>query len=213
MDQPTRMPPMPAREDVREDELDRYDAVVERQAKLWQGAHTDSNDYFGALLNSPVVASGLVDMGRIVREGQLRGSYTDAQRELVDMVFSHDFGYNTILKLHLPDAISVGVRLEAVEAIRSGDERALTTEEALIAAYARAVVAGTVTDDLYAAMEELMGRRGIIDFTVFCGFLLNTFRLWQALGVPDTPDEEIEAMLAGYRAGDGPVFDPAARIG
>jgi hypothetical protein len=213
MDQPKRLPPMPARDDVREDERDRYDAVVERQARLWQGAHTDSNVYFGALLNSPIAAAGLVDMGRIVREGERRGSYTDAQRELVDMVYSTDFGYNTIIKLHLPDAISVGVRLEAVEAIRAGDESALTEEEALIAGYARAVAAGTVDDEVFAAMEALMGRRGVVDFTVFCGFLLNTFRLWQALGVPDTSDAEIEAMLAGYRAGDGPIFDPAARIG
>ncbi len=213
MEQPRRLPPMPARDDVREDELDRYDAVVERQERLWKDAHADSNVYFGALLNSPVAASGLVDMGRIVREGELRGSYTDAQRELVDMVFSHDFGYNAILKLHLPDAISVGVRLEAIEAIRSGDERELTEEEALIAAYARMVATGTVTDEAFEALEEIMGRRGLVDFTVFCGFLLNTFRLWQALGVPDTPDEEIEEMLDGYRAGDGPTFDPAARIG
>lgn len=105
------------------------------------------------------------------------------------------------------------MRVRAVEAIRSGDESALTEEEALIAFYARSVVAGTVTDEAYAAMEEMMGRRGAVDFTVFCGFLLNTFRLWQALGVPDTPDAEIEEMVAGYRSGDGPVFDPAARIG
>lgn len=213
MDQPKRLPPQPPREEVREDELALYDGVVERQARLWKDAHTDSNEYFGALLNSPVVASGLVDMGRIVREGQMRGSYTDAQRELVDMVFATDFGYDTILKLHLPDAISVGVRVEAVEAIRSGDESALTAEEAQIAAYARMVIAGEVTDEAFAGMEELLGRRGAVDFTVFLGFLLCTIRLWQALGVPNTPASEIDEMVAAYRAGTGPIFDPVARIG
>ena len=211
--EPQRLPPKPSREEIREDELERYDAVVERQARLWKDAHTDSNEYFYALLNSPAVAAGLVDMGRIVREGQVRGSYTDAQRELVDMVFATDFAYNTILKLHLPDAISVGVRIDAIDAIRSGDESALTAEEAQIAAYARMVAGGEVTDEAYAGMEELMGRRGAVDFTVFLGFLLCTLRLWQALGVPNVSDAEIDGMLRGYRDGTTALFDPAARIG
>jgi hypothetical protein len=210
---PKRLPPKPSREEIRAEELVHYDAVVERQARLWKDAHTDSNEYFYALLNSPVVASGVVDMGRIVREGQIRGSYTDAQRELVDMVFATDFDYNTILKLHLPDAVSVGVRIEAIDAIRSGDESTLTPEETQIAAYARMVAAGQVTDEAYAGMEELMGRRGAVDFTVFLGFLLCTLRLWQALGVPNVPDSEIDAMLQGYRDGTTTLFDPAARIG
>jgi hypothetical protein len=213
MDQPNRLPPKPPREEIRPDELDRYDAVVERQAKLWEGAHTDSNKYFYALLNSPVAAAGLVDMGRIVREGQRRGSYTDAQRELVDMVFATDLGYNTILHLHLPDAVAVGVRIEAIDAIRSGEESALTAEEAQIAAYARMVLRGEVSDQAYAGIEALMGRRGAVDFTVFIGFLICTIRLWQALGVPDVPDAEIEQMLRGFREGTTELFDPAARIG
>jgi hypothetical protein len=211
--EPKRLPLKPPREEIREEELASYDSVVERQARLWKDAHTDSNEYFYALLNSPLVAAGIVDMGRIVREGQVRGSYTDAQRELVDMVFATDFGYNTILKLHLPDAVSVGVRVEAIDAIRSGDESALTAEEAQIAAYARMVAGGEVTDAAYAGMEELLGRRGAVDFTVFIGFLLCTLRLWQALGVPNVPDSEIDEMLRGYRDGTTELFDPAARIG
>jgi hypothetical protein len=204
---------MPSSDEVLESERPEYDRVIERQAKLWAGAHTDSNAYFGALLNSPIIAAGLVDMGRLVREGETRGSYTDRQRELVDMAFAVDFGYNTILQLHLPDALSVGVRIEAVEALRSGQEEQLEPEEHQIVDFARRVAAGTVTDEAFVGMEALMTRRGAVDFTVFIGFLLCTLRLWQALGVPNVPDSEIDSMLQGYRDGTTELFDPKARIG
>jgi hypothetical protein len=209
----TRLPPTPSRDEIDESERGEYDRVVARQAKLWAGAHTDSNDYFGALLNSPIIAGGIVDMGRLVREGEVRGSYTNKQREIVDMAFAVDFGYDTILKLHLPDALSVGVRVEAVDALRAHRDELLDDEERLIVTYARQVVNGTVTDETFGAIEELLGRRGAVDFTVFIGFMLCTFRCWQALGVPDTPREEIDAMLQGYRDGTTELFDPAARIG
>ena len=47
----------PDRADLPAAELADYDRVVSRQAKLWEGAHTSSNEYFGALLNSPPLDS------------------------------------------------------------------------------------------------------------------------------------------------------------
>jgi hypothetical protein len=195
------------------DELEDYDRVVSRQAKLWAGAHTSSNEYFGALLNSPPLAAALVNLGRAAREGEKRGYYSDSERELVDMVFSVDFGYNAILYLHIPDAIACGVRLEAIDALRAGREEALDAGERQIVEYARAVVGGGVTDALFTALAERLGQRGALEFTVFCGFLMCTFRLWMALGVTDPTDAEIDALLQGYRDGTGLAVDPAARIG
>jgi hypothetical protein len=205
--------PAPSREAIGPDELADYDGVMARQARLWAGAHTSSNEYFGALLNSPPLAAGLVELGRKAREGQLRGSYSDAERELVDVVFSVDFGFNAILYLHIPDAIACGVRVEAIDALRSGDESALDASEAQIAEYCRAVASGTVTDELFARLADRLGPRGALEFTVFCGFLLMTFRLWMALGVTDPSDEDVEALLQGYRDGSAERVDPSARIG
>lgn len=195
------------------DELEDYDRVVSRQAKLWAGAHTSSNEYFGALLNSPPLAAALVNLGRAAREGEKRGYYSDAERELVDVVFSVDFGYNAILYLHIPDAIACGVRLEAIDALRAGREEELDAGERQIVEYARAVVGGGVTDALFTALAERLGQRGALEFTVFCGFLMCTFRLWMALGVTDPTDAEIDGLLEGYRDGTGLAVDPAARIG
>lgn len=195
------------------EELEDHDRVVSRQARLWAGAHTSSDEYFGALLNSPPLAAPLMDLGRAAREGERRGSYSDAERELVDMAFSVEFGYNAILYLHIPDALACGVRLEAIEALRAGREDELDENERQIVEYARAVVRGEVTDALFAALSERLGQRGALEFTVFCGFLLCTFRLWQALGVTEPSDAEVDALLQAHRDGTAAPVDPTARIG
>jgi hypothetical protein len=207
-----RIPP-PDRGTLPADELADHDGVVERQARLWAGAHTSSNEYFNALLNSPPLAAGLVGLGRAVREGGRRGAYSDAERELVDMVFSVDFGYNAILYLHIPDALACGVRIEAIDALRERREEDLDADERQLVDYARAVIAGEVTDAGFAALSDRLGSRGALEFTVLAGFLLCTFRLWQALGVTDVPDAEIDALLQGYRDGTTAAVDPEARIG
>jgi hypothetical protein len=202
----------PAREDVAPEDLENYDSVVERTLRVHGGESNPAN-YFGALLNAPPLAAALVHMGRIVREGQLRGSYTDAERELIDIVYGVDFGYNGIFLPHIPDAFAVGVRPEAIEAIRKGREEELTDDERQLATYARQVANGTVTDESYAAIEKRFGVRGGLEYTIFCGFLLMTIRLWMALGVPDMTDEETDELVQGLRDGSVEIPDPAARIG
>lgn len=208
-------PPQPLRASVEPSELQFYDHVVARSKKLQMPGADDrvADPYWAALLNAPSLAFGLAEMGRLVRMGQLRGSYSDAQRELVDIVMSVDFGYNAILALHIPDALAVGVRMEAIDALRAGREDDLTAEEHLVAGYARAVVAGTSDDVQFSVMVDLLGQRGAIEFTVFVAFLLATMRLWQALGVPEPSDGEIDEMLEGYRTGRTPLPDPKLRIG
>lgn len=203
----------PARESIPPEELDDYDLVVGRTKKLAYPDYDLPARYFGALLNSPPLAAGLVRLGRFVREGELRGSYSDAERELVDVVIAHDTGYNGFLTVHIPDAIAVGVRFEAIDAIRSGDESALTPEEKQIADYTRAVISGTVTDDAYEAIVARLGERGALEFTGFITFLLMTTRNWQALGVPNPTDAEIDALIESLRSGRAEIPDPAARIG
>lgn len=44
-------------------------------------------------------------------------------------------------------------------------------------------------------------------------FLLMTLRLWQALGVPDPTEEEVDALIAGLKDGSIPIPAPNARIG
>jgi alkylhydroperoxidase family enzyme len=207
-----RLQPAPARDEVPEEEREAYDRVFERTSRI-HGLDSVQAHYFRALLNAPPLADVLVRFGRLAREGQLRGAYTDAERELVDMVLATDLDYNGILDVHVPDALAVGVRPEAIEAVRKGREGELTDEERQIVDYARQVINGAVTDESYAALVERLGRRGAVEFTIFVGFLLMTVRLWQALGVPDPTDEEIDELFRGLVEGTISIPDPKARIG
>jgi hypothetical protein len=202
----------PRREDMPAEERADYDAVEARTHAIDYERYGVPVKYFSALLNSPPLAALLVRMGTFVRQGSIRGEYSDAERELVDVVLGTDLGYNGIFTVHLPDAIAVGVRHEAITAIRSGQEASLTADERQVVDYARAVVAGEVTDESWAAMAARLGDRGALEFTAFIGFLLMTIRLWQALGVPDPSAEEIDDLVAGLVSGAVAVPDPTARL-
>lgn len=203
----------PEREEVAEEELEAYDHVVARTERMDYHTYDTPARYFGALLNSPPLASGIVRLGTLVRQGDLRGSYTDAERELVDVVLGTDFEYNGLFTVHLPDAVAVGVRIEAIDAIRAGREEELTPDERQIVDYARQVVRGEVTDESHAAMCARMGDRGALEFTIFIGFLLMVIKLWQALGVPDPTNGEIDELMRGLRDGTMDVPERSARIG
>ncbi len=209
----SRLPPLPDRASIPEHEWPLYDAVKARQASLWKDAEYDSNAYFGALLNSPPLASALAELGKVVRQSQLRGSFSDAEREFVDMLYSAEFDYWTIGLLHLADALACGVRLEAIEAFANGREDQLTAAEAQLADMVRRIISGRMTDESYAALQARFGQRGAVEFTGFVGFLQCTFRLWQALGVPDIGREAFKAGVARYRAGEMVLPPAEARQG
>ena len=203
---------MPDREDVPGAELDAFDRVVERTGRI-HGLDSNPARYFEAILNAPSLAEGIVRLGTLVREGQLRGSYTDAERELVDVVYGEDLGYRGHYTVHIPDAFAVGVRPEAIEALRTGREERLTENERQLVDHARRVAAGEVTDESSSSIRERFGERGAIELTIFCGFLLMTLRLWQALGVPDMESGEVDALIRGLTDGTIPVPSAGARIG
>jgi len=207
-----RLQDPPDAEEIDESERSSYDAVIERTGRV-HGAQGQAAKAFGALLNSPPLAAVLTEYGTQVRRGQLRGTYTDAQRELMDISLAVDLASNAILPIHIADALAVGVRPEAVEALLHHHEEDLNDEERELVAYARHFVAGGVTDEVYASLEQRLGQRGAVEFTVVVAFLLMTIRLWQALGVPEPSDQEVDALLAELLSGRTSLPDPDARIG
>jgi hypothetical protein len=206
-----RPPQRPPRRDVAPDELEAYDAVVGRAERMGEG-YADAQTYWSALLNSPAFAAALARLGTAAR-AERPGGYTHAERELVDMVLSFDWDYRGVLGIHVPDAVALGTRLEAIEALREGREEDLTEDEALLVDYVRRVASGTVTDEAYEALERRSGKRWAAEFTIFVGFLMMTIRLWQALGVPDIPDAEIGRVLDELRSGELKVDDVHLRLG
>jgi hypothetical protein len=213
--------PQPPRSDFSDpDDLAGYDAVTERQAGLFGNEFdpelgaANVGEYWGALLNSPRMTAIAGDMGNFVRTaGERPGSYAHWERELVDQVLSADWKTNVVQGLHIGDAVSTGVRLEAIEAIRYGHEEDLTEDERLLVKYIRAVSNGTVDDQLFAAVQERLGPRGVIEYTGFIMWLSWIMRMMQALGTPDPPDAEIDAIIAGLKDGSLAVPDYRERLG
>jgi hypothetical protein len=208
----TRLAPPPALDEIQADEREDADRVLERTSRV-HGLDGPAFQYFGALLNAPPLAAALADLGTQVRRGMLRGTYTDAERELMDIALAVALGSNAILPIHIPDALAVGVRPEAIAALLEHDDDALSADELALVQYARQFIDGAVTDASYAELTNRFGVRGAVEFTVLLGFLLMTIRLWQAFGVSEPSAEEVDSLFAGVRSGAIPLPDPEARIG
>jgi hypothetical protein len=203
----SRLPIQPARDQVPAEDQPAYDGVITR-LRMMLGAGEGSPDeffsageYYGALLNSPPMCATLVQLGTLVRTaGERPDTYSHADREFVDQVLSAEFDTTVVQAFHLPDAIAAGVRMEAVEALRRGDDDALTDDEQLLASYIRAVVRGQVDDAIWERMLARLGRRGLIEYTVFITFLQLIIRLMQALDVTAPAQSEIDDMIARIKA-------------
>jgi hypothetical protein len=209
-----RPPARPERSEVRAEDLEAYDYVIDRLGNLTEEYRTSGpGAYHGALLNAPQAAAGLGRLGAIARTGSLRGSYSDAERELCDVVLSKDLGYNGVLPIHLPDMFAVGVRPDAIDAIREGRDHALEPDERRLVVYIRAVAAGRVTDELFDEAVTRWGLSGAVDYTAFVCFLICTLRMWSAMGVHSPSEAEIDELIAGLRGGEVKVPPPDVHLG
>jgi hypothetical protein len=214
-----RPPVQPTRDEIPDEERDAYDAVIARMRKMAglpeapPEEHTPIGTYFGALLNSPPMCQIASQMGTFVRTaGNRPNSYSHADREFVDQVLSVDFKTNVVQGVHIADAVGVGVRLEAIEALRYGHEEDLNEDEQLLARWIRQVVNGRVDDATYGAIEERLGTRGLVEYTGFILWLQWIMRMMQALGTEDPGEEEIDAIVAELRSGSDRGQDFADRL-
>jgi hypothetical protein len=214
-----RPPAQPKRDEIAGDELEAYEAVTARfrRARADRPDEVrfadDAGPYFGSLLNSPPLAQVLSQFGSIVRRaGERPDTYSHSDREFVDQVLSSDWHTGVIQFTHIPDGLAAGVRMEAIEALRGGREGELTDDERLLARYIRAVCNGEVTDELYDEIEERLGKRGAVEYTIFIAFLQMTIRLHQAFGAPELSDDEVEAILAEFKSGQRELPDISVRL-
>jgi hypothetical protein len=235
-------PPQPHRSAVRPEEVDAYDRVVARQ-KAYDygaflqlvpaehrnafadaagladsGAECDPADriqpYMGAMLNSPLFMDLISELGVVARtRGEHPDSYSHADREWVDMVLCEELGAWGVYYGHIWDAVAVGVRPEAIKALRQGRDEDLTREELQLARYIRQVLRGTVTGDSYRAIERRLGRRGAVEYTALITFLIMTIRNMQAFGTQDAiPRDFVDDLIDRVIAGSVELPDAKARI-
>jgi hypothetical protein len=204
-------PQIPPRETIRDDELEAYDSVVARQAAydysefVKRFHHEDVlrafpgdriQPYFGAMLNSPLVAAGMSDLGAVYRtRGEQADGMSHADREWVDMVVCNETECLWVLYVHAPDAVASGTRAQAIQSLITGNEDELEPDEKRKADFIRAVIRGTMTEELYRAVEDEIGVRATVELTAFTGHLLKTMRLIQAWGIPDITRPQLEEFV------------------
>ncbi len=192
-----RPPAPPNREDIPIYELEALDNLVGR----FRGVMPEG--YFGVLANTPPLGWRLASAGRAMRQrGNYEGTYSHTQREFVDQIMMQDFGTNAFRRLHTNDALSAGVRLEAIEAIRTGrEDEVLTDEEKLLARFIRGVTSRTLDDDTWDALEAQIGERGTTEYAIFVAFLQLILTLYHAFGLPPDSEEEVQGVIDRFKAG------------
>src|SRR5207248_7469254 len=105
------------------------------------------------------------------------------------------FNVNHAMDIHIGDAIAAGLRIEAIEALRSRDDSALSDEERLLATYIRQVVDFEVTDETFRKVEQLLGTKGIVEYTCVVTFLTLGMMHMDAFGCPTPTDEEVDQTV------------------
>lgn len=153
-------------------------------------------------LHTPVLTSLMSELGRRMRlVGDAPGSFSHTDREFADQVLCADFKCDLFQEMHVPDAIAVGVRIEAIEALREGRDEDLTEDEKLLTDFVRGVAHGRMTDEIWHTMESRMGVRGTIEYAMFTAFLVCIFRIYQAFDMPGFGDAEVREMIARIKDG------------
>jgi alkylhydroperoxidase/carboxymuconolactone decarboxylase family protein YurZ len=196
---------------VRDDELTAYDSVVDRQTAYGYTEFVKSflhedvlrafpgdriQPYFAALLNSPLAAAGMSDLGAVYRRcGEYPDGMSHGDREWADMVVCHELSCRWVVYVHAPDAVASGMRAGAILALIQDRDGDLTEAEHRKAQFIRSVIRGTMNGELYKSVEREIGVRAAVELTAFSGHLLKTTRLMQAWGIPDITQQQLEEFV------------------
>ncbi len=137
---------------------------------------------FNAPLHAPVSGRRIVDLGEALRFD------TEIDNRLLElavcMVGAH-WRSNFEWYAHSQLAIAAGISPEAVAAIERGEEPALDRQdEQAVHAFTRGMLDdGRVTDEVYAAAQEVVGDRGMVELVQLIGYYclisltLNAFQI------------------------------------
>jgi hypothetical protein len=200
-----RPPAPPPRDSFTGEDQAAYDAVIDRFRRPgWRAEDGEPklDCHFGTLLHSPPFAAARHQLSSMIRTaGERDNTYSHVDREFADQVLAVHMKTNVVQKRHVPDAVAAGVRVEAIDALRRGDETALTDDERLLARFIRQVVDGEVDDATWEAMDARLGTRGVVEYIFFILLLHMTMRMYQAFGCEDPPDAEIEQIVRGLLEG------------
>jgi hypothetical protein len=219
---------LPDRDEISPDELASYDRVIDSQSGFdyesfpqplpghnptWFLDGPLRQPFYATLLNSPPIALYISRLADFYRgRGESGDSYTHADREWADMVVGEELGNTAIYYIHMYDAVAVGVRPEAIKALREGRNADLEPRELQLAEYIRHLIGRSVSEEIYAELEGLLGARGALEYTCFSSHLIMVTHMMMAFGLPMRPRQEIGELIDAIVEGRVDLPDSRARI-
>jgi 4-carboxymuconolactone decarboxylase len=161
------------------------DALTDDQQKLWDqimSGRTGAGGPYGTLMHVPEMASCFSATEGYFRD---RGILAKADKEIIILAVARELGARYPWSRHEIRAKEVGVRKEALEALRShGELDALTPHEKTIIEMARALVhERRLPDDLFARAQAELGigpfveAVGLVGHYNFISMVARTFEL------------------------------------
>jgi hypothetical protein len=193
----------PNRDRLSPEDVTAYNACVAHfgaESKLGEGVVKGA--WIASLMQWPAYARHRAELSTLVRTAGLRKeSYSHADREFVDVVLAPYLKTNVVMRSHIPDALAVGVRLEAIQALFDNRDEDLNDDERFLAVFVRQVVDGDLSDENWDRMEKRLGARGAAEYVIFITVLLETMRQMQAFKQPEMSNDEVQRMLADFREG------------
>ncbi|MCK5890281.1 hypothetical protein [Aeromicrobium sp.] len=214
-----RTPGLRDRSTVPQDELAAYDralALVQKyshensvaRSRPLVGGEPYALPYRVAWTNAPGIYSAFLDAAWTTsRRAGKPGWYRPSDHEWVDLVLGFDAGYLALHAGHTPNAISAGITIDAMRAVRDGQEDRLSEDDRLVVDFVRAARDGQMNDDLWQRMISRLGSlEGTIALAYQVAILVAIQIMMSSFGVPAMRPEEWEAQVQAYESGER---DPA----
>ncbi len=203
----------PARDDLPAGERDAYDAALSYWSDLFLpdggGAAelSAANAWAGSLMHSPRFSLQRAELSGMLRSAPDSGdTFRHQDREWVGVTLGPHLGSLFLTATHIPAALDLGIRPAAIEALLSGRDEDLAPEEIAQVQFIRQVVDGAVTDESFAAMQERLGERGVVEYVYYITCIWTAIRQIQAYGCPDpTTAEAIEILHRATAASGRPA--------
>jgi len=153
--------------------VDREEMDAEGQA-IYDRIRQDRNAphvglQFRALLHSPKTAGYLTSMGAQLR---FQSAMPEDLKEFVICVIARDWNSDIEWTAHAALAAKAGVSAQSLEAVRTGKAPAgINDREQLMLRFAHELSRKkNVSDETFAAVEKLLGVKGVVDLTLTCGY-------------------------------------------
>jgi len=192
-------------------------ALYTGEINSWDGKHRPDSIYldpekravpYGQLLHSPEIAFHIASLGAHIRlRADHRDTYSHADREWVNQVFYVDLGISYCQRTHVADALAVGVRLEAIEALHEGREWDLSPDERLLTEFIRRVERRTMNLETWAAMETRLGESGAVDYAMEICIYWLIATLTRAFNFyPEYSRQQVDKYVQSFKDG-APVPD------